>query len=97
MAAVAESSGGLGVALLWLGGYQRHPSLNPALRGSQSAGGGLGEGKIDVTNSVPGLLSRGTWCPPGDSCQPGGGWGSEGFLGQQDLGEGLSSLLERSG
>lgn len=32
-------------APLWLGGYQRHPSLKPALRGSQSAGGGLGGGK----------------------------------------------------
>ena len=42
---------------------RRHPSLNPALRGSQSAGGGLAEGKTNVTNSVPGLLSRGTWCP----------------------------------
>ena len=35
--------------------------------------------------------------PSADSCQPRGGWGSEGFLGQQDLGEGLSLLLERSG
>lgn len=30
VAAVAKSSGALGVALLWLGGYRRHPSLNPA-------------------------------------------------------------------
>lgn len=43
--------------------------------------------------------------PSGDNCQPRGGWGTEGsagvlergVLGQQDLGEGLSSLLERSG
>lgn len=94
MAAVAESSGGLGVALLWLGDIQ--VSILPSGAPSLLEGGWRRGRPMSLTvfraycREVPGV-------PSGDSCQPRGGWVSEGFLGQQDLGEGLSSLLEKSG